>query len=323
MSALLEVKGLTVRFETKRGALTAAEDVSFSVPAGGTVGVVGESGSGKSVSVLSLLGLLPSAKVTGTATLDGRPLIGATEAELTKLRGDRVAMIFQDPMTSLDPSWRVGDQVAEPLRLHRGLDAKAARAKAVALLEAVGLPSPAELARAYPHHLSGGQRQRVMIAAALACEPALLIADEPTTALDVTVQAQVMELLARLQRERKMGLVLISHDLGLVSEVCEELVVMYAGQVVERGPTKRLLTAPRHPYVAGLLASTPTLEGSGRLKEIPGTVPDLRQPLPGCRFAERCPQAQPECTKNPIPLADDVRCIFPLSPAGERVGVRG
>ncbi len=317
MSALLEVNGLTVRFESKRGALTAAESVSFSVPAGGTVGIVGESGSGKSVSVLSLLGLLPGAKISGTATLEGKPLIGASEEELTKLRGDRVAMIFQDPMTSLDPSWRVGDQVAEPLRLHRGLDASAARTRAISLLEAVGLPSPAELARAYPHHLSGGQRQRVMIAAALACEPALLIADEPTTALDVTVQAQVMELLGRLQRERKMGLVLISHDLGLVSEVCEELVVMYAGQVVERGPTKRLLAAPKHPYVAGLLGSTPSLEGEGRLQEIKGTVPDLRVPPPGCRFAERCPRAQPSCSAAPVALTPheaggEFRCLFPL-----------
>ena len=317
MSALLEVNGLTVRFESKRGALTAAESVSFSVPAGGTVGIVGESGSGKSVSVLSLLGLLPGAKISGTATLEGKPLIGASEEELTKLRGDRVAMIFQDPMTSLDPSWRVGDQVAEPLRLHRGLDASAARTRAISLLEAVGLPSPAELARAYPHHLSGGQRQRVMIAAALACEPALLIADEPTTALDVTVQAQVMELLGRLQRERKMGLVLISHDLGLVSEVCEELVVMYAGQVVERGLTKRLLAAPKHPYVAGLLGSTPSLEGEGRLQEIKGTVPDLRVPPPGCRFAERCPRAQPSCSAAPVALTPheaggEFRCLFPL-----------
>ncbi len=312
MTALLEVSGLTVRFDSKRGPLTAAEDVSFSVPAGGTLGVVGESGSGKSVSVLALLGLLPTGKVKGSALLEGKQLIGASEVELTKLRGDRVAMIFQDPMTSLDPAWRVGDQVAEPLRLHRAMSAAEAGAKAVALLESVGLPSPGELARAYPHHLSGGQRQRVMIAAALACEPALLIADEPTTALDVTVQAQVMELLARLQHTRKMGLVLISHDLGLVSEVCSELVVMYAGQVVERGPTQRLLSAPRHPYVAGLLASTPTLEGVGRLQEIPGTVPDLRLPLIGCRFAQRCSRVQPKCTASAVPLVDDVRCLFPL-----------
>ncbi|MBX7096790.1 MAG: ABC transporter ATP-binding protein [Myxococcaceae bacterium] len=308
MSALLEVTGLTVRF----GALAAVEDVTFSVPEGGTVGLVGESGSGKSVTALAVMGLLDGASVEGAVRFQGEALLELPPRRLQALRGRSLAMVFQDPGASLNPAQRVLTQLAEPLRLHLRIPKADAEARAVSLLEAVGVGDAARRAKAYPHELSGGLQQRAMIAMALACGPALLIADEPTTALDVTVQAQVMALLRQVQAERRMGLLLISHDLGLVAESCAELVVLYAGQVVERGPTAEVLRAPRHPYTRGLLASTPTLEGQGRLEEIPGAVPELSAMPKGCRFAERCPQAQAACRAAPVPLDGGVRCLFPL-----------
>jgi peptide/nickel transport system ATP-binding protein len=294
-------------------ALTAVEGVSFEVPAGSAVGLVGESGSGKSVSVLAAMRLLPTARVSGRVEFTGRDVYALREPEMRALRGAELAMVFQDPMASLNPVMRIGEQVAEPLVLHKGFSWTQARARAVELLERVGVPAPAERARAYPFELSGGLRQRAVIAMALACEPKLLIADEPTTALDVTVQAQVMELLARQQAERQMALLLVSHDLSLVGDVCDSIVVMYAGQVVERGPAQRVLKTPRHPYTRGLLDSSPSLSADKQqLKEIPGVLPDLRSPPKGCRFADRCALAQERCRAEAPAFTHDARCHFPL-----------
>jgi oligopeptide/dipeptide ABC transporter ATP-binding protein len=320
--ALLEVLDLSATFATPSGPLRAVDGVSFAVRPGQAVGIVGESGSGKTVTALAVMGLLPGqCAVRGRVRLAGEDLLTLPAPRLRDLRGRRLAMVFQDPLAALDPSQRIGDQVAEPLRVHRRAPRSALRERAVALLEQVGLPAARERVDAYPHQLSGGMRQRVVIAAALACDPELVIADEPTTALDVTVQAQIMELLRRLQRERGMGLLLISHDLGLVAESCDELVVMYAGQVVERGPTAAVLEAPAHPYTAALLASTPVPgSGRGRLVELPGMVPDLAAPPPGCRFHDRCPFSQARC-RELAPAAPDPaarrghRCHFPLGGA--------
>jgi oligopeptide/dipeptide ABC transporter ATP-binding protein len=303
----LTLDQLSVTFPT----LTAVEQVSFDVPLGGAVGLVGESGSGKSVSVLAAMRLLPTARVSGRVLFEGRDVYALAEPQVRALRGAELAMVFQDPMASLNPVMRIGDQVAEPLVLHKGLSWSAARAKAVELLERVGVPAARDRARAYPFELSGGLRQRAVIAMALACEPKLLIADEPTTALDVTVQAQVMELLAREQQTRHMALLLVSHDLSLVGEVCDRVVVMYAGQVVERGEAQRVLKRPRHPYTRGLLDSSPAL-GSTKLKEIPGVLPDLRTPPKGCRFADRCGLAQERCRTEAPAFENDLRCHFPL-----------
>jgi peptide/nickel transport system ATP-binding protein len=305
----LSLNDVTVAFPS----LTAVEGVSFEVPAGSAVGLVGESGSGKSVSVLAAMRLLPTARVSGRVTFTGRDVYALKEPEMRALRGAELAMVFQDPMASLNPVIRIGEQVAEPLVLHKGLSWSQARARAIELLERVGVPAPAERARAYPFELSGGLRQRAVIAMALACEPKLLIADEPTTALDVTVQAQVMELLARQQAERQMALLLVSHDLSLVGDVCDSIVVMYAGQVVERGPAQRVLKTPRHPYTRGLLDSSPSLNGDKQqLKEIPGVLPDLRTPPKACRFADRCALAQERCRNEAPAFTNDARCHFPL-----------
>jgi oligopeptide/dipeptide ABC transporter ATP-binding protein len=303
----LTLDQLSVTFPT----LTAVEHVSFDVPLGGAVGLVGESGSGKSVSVLAAMRLLPTARVSGRVLFEGRDVYALAEPQVRALRGAELAMVFQDPMASLNPVMRIGEQVAEPLVLHKGLSWNAARAKAVELLERVGVPAARDRARAYPFELSGGLRQRAVIAMALACEPKLLIADEPTTALDVTVQAQVMELLAHEQQTRHMALLLVSHDLSLVGEVCDRVVVMYAGQVVERGEAQRVLKRPRHPYTRGLLDSSPAL-GSTKLKEIPGVLPDLRTPPKGCRFADRCALAQDRCRTEAPAFENDLRCHFPL-----------
>ena len=300
--------------------LRAVDDVSFAVPRGRTVGMVGESGSGKSVTALSLLGLLDArtASVAGRARLGPDDLLAMDAAALRSVRGRRVGMVFQDPAASLDPFWRVGSQIAEAIRLHERVSRAEARARALALLREVGIPAPEERLDAYPHQLSGGMRQRVMIAIALACRPELVIADEPTTALDVTIQAQILELLGRLRRERGTSLLLITHDLGLVAESCDDVVVLYAGRVVERGPAAEVLRAPLHPYTAGLLASTPVPgSGAGRLTEIPGTVPDLRALPAGCRFRDRCPGAQARCAdEEPALVAIGTRahrCHFPLA----------
>jgi oligopeptide/dipeptide ABC transporter ATP-binding protein len=324
-NAVLSIRELRVEFETDGGPLRAVDGVSFDLLPGQTLGVVGESGSGKTVTALSILGLLdsPSARLrTGEILYQGRDLLRLPEPELRALRGNRIAMVFQDPMTSLNPVYPVGEQIAEAVRAHaprqRGLR-KQARARAIELLGRVGIPAPEERARSYPHQLSGGMRQRVMIAMALACRPDVLIADEPTTALDVTVQAQILALLSQLRRELKMSMLLITHDLGVVAETCDRVVVLYAGQVIESAATRELFAGPRHPYTAGLLRSLPRPGADrSRLVEIPGMVPDLRAPPTGCRFADRCPRAKERCRAEAPPLfaeADrSVRCFFPETP---------
>jgi oligopeptide/dipeptide ABC transporter ATP-binding protein len=321
---LLEVRNLRTRFTIDERELYAADGVSFEIEAGRTLGIVGESGSGKSVTALSLLGLVrePGQVVGGEVLFDGRDLLKLPERELERVRGDRIAMIFQEPMTSLNPVMTCGDQVAEPLVIHRGTSWRDARAEAAELFRKVGIADPERRVREYPHQMSGGMRQRVMIAMALACRPQLLIADEPTTALDVTIQAQILELLATLQKELKMAMLLITHDLGVVAERCDEVVVMYAGQVVERAPARQLFTSPRHPYTAGLLGAIPALQpvkrGADRkLREIKGMVPPLHKLPPGCRFQDRCDLVEPRC-RDALPQLDSigsdrlVRCIKPV-----------
>ena len=316
---ILAVEELTVEFHSARGSFRAVEGISFALPAGKTVGVVGESGSGKSVTAMSILRLLDArtASVTGKVLLGGVDVLRLGAEELRKIRGAKIAMVFQDPSASLDPSWRIGRQIGEAIHAHRRVSRAEARAQAIALLRDVGIPAPEERIDAFPHELSGGMKQRAMIAIALACRPDVLIADEPTTALDVTIQAQILELLKKIQRERGLSIVLITHDLGLIAEAADEVVVMYAGRVVERGATAEVLRAPAHPYTAGLLASTP-LPGIAveRLREIPGVVPDLRALAPGCRFEARCPLAQELCRAEEPALvvlgARAHRCHFPL-----------
>jgi len=298
VSALLEVDSLTVTIETPTGPVTPVAEVSFEVQAGKTVGLVGESGSGKSVTALSLMRLHDEALTTlsGAVRFKGREVLHLPEPEFRALRGSQLAMIFQDPQASLNPALRIGVQVGEALAIHQRMGRAERHRRAVELLGDVGIASPAETVHAYPHQLSGGMRQRVIIAAALACAPQLVIADEPTTALDVTIQAQIMELLVSLQKSRGMGMLLISHDLGLIAESCDEVVVMYAGRTVERGPTRAVFDSPAHPYTAGLIASTPLLgREETRLREIPGVVPELRALPSGCRFRDRCPKAEANC----------------------------
>ncbi len=316
---LLSVRDLVVAFESDEGELRAVDGVSFDVPDGKTLGIVGESGSGKSVTALSIMRLLPTPPGRfdgGSILFEGKDVLALDERSVRKLRGSRVSMVFQEPMSSLNPVYTVGDQIGEALRVHQGLGRREARARAIEWMRKVGIPAPEERADAYPHELSGGMRQRVVIAMALACGPRLLIADEPTTALDVTVQAQILDLLAALQKDLGMSIVLITHDLGVVSEFADEIVVMYAGAVVERAPARRLFEAPLHPYTAGLLESLP---GYGenrrqrRLPTIPGTVPDLRTLPTGCRFRDRCPRAIDACADARPPLRRhgdrEVACI--------------
>jgi oligopeptide/dipeptide ABC transporter ATP-binding protein len=316
-TALLEVDGLTVEVPLAAGTATLVEDIAFSVARGRTVGLVGESGSGKSVTALAIQRLLGAgARTTGRVRLDDVDLLALPERAVRALRGSRIGMIFQDPMASLNPMYRVGAQIVEAIRLHEHVSRRDARARAAELLEQVGVPAPEQRLDAYPHELSGGLRQRVMIAIAIACNPALLVADEPTTALDVTIQAQVMDLLAALRAARGLSILLITHDLGLVAERCDDIVVMYAGQVVERGRAALVLVHPLHPYSAALVASTPRMSSSDQLVAIPGTVPDLRERPVGCRFAPRCPNEQARCTTEAPPLvqlgARAHRCHFPL-----------
>ncbi len=300
---LLSIRHLCTEFATDDGSLRAVDDVSFDLPPGGALGLVGESGCGKSVTSLSVLRLIqpPGRIVSGEIRFEGRDLLALSEREMRKVRGARIGMIFQEPMSSLNPVYTVGDQIAEVLTLHRDLSRRAAWARAVELLALVGIPSPGERASAYPHQLSGGMRQRVMIAMALACEPKLLIADEPTTALDVTIQAQIIELLRDLRARLGMAVLLITHDLGLVAEFAEDVVVMYAGRVVERAPVSELFADPRHPYTQGLLRSVPSYGdnlGARRLPTIPGMVPDLRKLPTGCRFRDRCDKAFVLCAEQ-------------------------
>jgi len=301
---LLRVRNLVTSFRTPTGVLRAVEDVSFDVPRAATVAIVGESGCGKSVTALSIMRLLASPPATidaGTIELDGRNLLALPEAEMRSVRGNLVSMVFQEPMTSLNPVYTAGFQIGEALRLHRKKSRRQARERAIELLARVGLPEPETSVDAYPHQLSGGQRQRVMIAMALACEPKLLVADEPTTALDVTIQAQILALLRNLQETLAMSLLLITHDLGVVAETASQVVVMYAGRVVETGPADALFAKPAHPYTRGLLDSVPRPDDPTapapreRLRAIEGIVPDLRALPPGCRFAARCPMRIEAC----------------------------
>ncbi len=295
---LLEIRGLDVGFRTSQGLVQAVNGLDLDVRAGEIVGLVGESGSGKSVTSRAIMGLLPRGTTTigGSIRLDGDELVGLPERAYRRVRGERVAMIFQDPMTALDPLYRAGEQVAEALRAHFGLRRDVARGRVRDLFVKVGLAEPDAILDAYPHQLSGGMRQRVMIAMALACEPGLLIADEPTTALDVTIQAQILELLRDLVQERGMALLFITHDLGVVHELCERAVVLYAGRVAETAATADLFVSPRHPYTAGLAASIPDITvRRRRLPQIPGTPPDPTALPAGCAFAPRCPAAIDRC----------------------------
>jgi peptide/nickel transport system ATP-binding protein len=297
-----------VAFEGDRGSLTeAVAGASFSLMPGRTLGIVGESGCGKSVTALSIMRLLPrvGTRISGSVVFEGRELTSLPERQMQDLRGNRLAMIFQEPMTSLNPSFTVGDQIGEALMRHRGLSAKAARAAAVDMLEHVRIPSPKERVDEYPHKLSGGMRQRVMIAMALVCKPALLIADEPTTALDVTIQAQILDLLAKLRHETGSAIILITHDLGVVAETCDDVAVMYAGEIVEQASAARIFSAPQHPYTVGLLGSIPLISTRReRLATISGSVPSLAGAFVGCRFSGRCPFADEHCRSQPPPLAD-------------------
>ena len=297
---LLSVRGLTTRFRTDRGVVTAVDDVSFDVAPGETVALVGESGSGKSVTALSVLRLIPTPPgqiAAGQVLFDGEDLLQLSERQMQAIRGNRIAMIFQEPMNSLNPSLTVGLQVAEPIHQHRGEPWSRALDAAKGLLQKVRIPDAENRLHTYPHQYSGGMRQRAMIAMALACRPRLIIADEPTTALDVTVQAQILDLLQDLTRETGAALVLITHDLGVVARYAQRVVVMYGGRVVEQAPARQLYRAPRHPYTRGLLASVPRLTGQAgvRLVPIDGSPPDLAALPPGCAFAPRCALALPAC----------------------------
>ena len=317
MSELLAVDKLRVTLNTARGPADALRGVSFTMQRGDTLGLIGESGCGKSITALALMGLLPEgARVSGSIRFEGRELADLPESEWCRLRGDRIGMVFQEPMSALNPLHSVGRQIGESLRLHRGIDARAARAEALRLLERVQLPQAAQRLDAYPHQLSGGQRQRVVIAIALACGPDLLIADEPTTALDVTIQREVLDLIDELVRDSGMGLLLISHDLGVMADRVQRMLVMYGGSVVESGPTERVFARRAHPYTRGLFAARPRLglPRGTRLATIAGRVPELADLPRGCPFAERCTLAAEACRaapppESPVEPGHAVRCL--------------
>jgi oligopeptide/dipeptide ABC transporter ATP-binding protein len=321
---VLDVRNLVTKFFTRAGVVHAVDDVSFQVGQGETLGIVGESGCGKSVTSLSIMRLIPSppGRITGGQMLldpgkEVKDLVKLSEGEMRQIRGNEIAMIFQDPMTSLNPVYTVGNQLMEPLQLHLGLDRKQAHDRALDLLKRVGIPAAEERINGYPHQFSGGMRQRVMIAMALACNPKVLIADEPTTALDVTIQAQILDLMVGLNRDFGTAIILITHDLGVVAEVCKRVNVMYAGKIVETGTATELFGNPQHPYTMGLLMSIPTLGESVKEQLVPigGLPPDLLAPPEGCRFRPRCPRAQAKCLDAP-PLMETApgqwaRCWFP------------
>lgn len=305
------VDNLTVAFPYRKSWLEAVRGVSFELRAGETLALVGESGSGKSVTSSAVMGLIdPPARVRAERLLfEGKAILGQPESEWRKLRGNKLSMIFQDPMTALNPVLKIGEQVMEPLLIHEGKDRTSARLEALAWLSRVGLPEPDRVFASYPHQLSGGMRQRVVIAMALCCRPSVVIADEPTTALDVTVQAQILQLLRSLQDEVGMAVLLITHDLGVVEEVAHRVAVCYSGQVVETASCEELFTNPRHPYTRGLLDSIPRLERPvGKLPSIPGTPPSLHEPLPGCPFQPRCSCRIEPCASQPSPVFEGVRC---------------
>ena len=308
MTSLIEIENLKVTFRGDRDRTThAVEAVSFDLAQGVTLGLVGESGCGKSVTALAIMGLLPkgSADVSGYVGFEGNNLLDLTNAAMRDLRGDRLAMIFQEPMTSLNPAYTIGEQIIETLVRHRAFTRTQARTRAIELLRDVRIPSPEMRVDEYPHKLSGGMRQRAMVAIALACDPQLLIADEPTTALDVTIQAQVLDLMRSLKEKTNAAIVLISHDLGVVAEICDEVAVMYAGEIVEHAPVDVLFKAPQHPYTIGLLASLPRLDRRVEtLATIEGSLPDMSEIPQGCRFAPRCPFASEACVSHPPPIVD-------------------
>lgn len=311
---ILEVKGLKTHFTTKRGVSKAVDGIDFTLHKGETLGIVGESGCGKSMTSLSILRLIPSppGKIAGGSVLfKGRDLVAMPEDEMRKIRGNEISMIFQEPMTSLNPVIPVGEQIAEALRLHQGLGKKAAWDKSVEMLKMVGIPSPEKRAKQEPFQLSGGMRQRVMIAMALACTPEVLIADEPTTALDVTIQAQILELIKELQTKIGMGVIMITHDLGVVAETCDKVAVMYAGNIVEHASTEQIFADPKHPYTQGLLNSLPKIhEDQEELITIDGNVPSPYNMPAGCRFASRCPYAEEICTAQQpdlISYSEDIK----------------
>ncbi len=318
--ALLEIDTLSVRFATNDGEVRAVNEVSLSLEAGDTLGIVGESGSGKSQLSFAIMGLLArSGRATGSVRFDGQEILNAPPRVLNRIRAEKIAMIFQDPMTSLNPYMRVSDQMAEVLTLHKGMSKRDAVAESVRMLDAVKIPDARGRVRLYPHEFSGGMRQRVMIAMALLCRPQLLIADEPTTALDVTVQAQIMTLLADLQREFGMAMILITHDLGVVAASCRQVAVLYGGRVRETGPVGPLFAAPAHPYTQGLLHAIPRIDQQGEeLAAIPGSPPNMTQPPAGCAFEPRCPYRREGCASQEPPLEgfapDRTRaCFAPLA----------
>lgn len=303
---LLDVQGLTTAFMTGRGEITAIEEVSFSLKEGEILGIVGESGSGKSVTALTIMGLLPRppARIAaGKVMFQGQDLTKLSAREMQRIRGPGIAMIFQEPMTSLNPVFSIGDQIMETIRAHENLPAAALRKRAIDMLDKVGIPSAARRLDDYPHQMSGGQRQRVMIAIALACNPKLLIADEPTTALDVTIQAQILDLLMDLRDEFRMAIMIITHNMGVIAETADRVLVMYAGRVIEEAPVARVFDHPVHPYTRGLLECVPSItEDRARLIAIPGTLPDPARRPPGCRYSVRCRYAQPSCSEALPPL---------------------
>ena len=303
---LLDVQGLTTAFMTGRGEITAIEEVSFSLKEGEILGIVGESGSGKSVTALTIMGLLPTppARIAaGKVLFQGQELTKLSSREMQRIRGPGIAMIFQEPMTSLNPVFSIGDQIMETIKAHENLPAAALRKRAIDMLDKVGIPSAARRLDDYPHQMSGGQRQRVMIAIALACNPKLLIADEPTTALDVTIQAQILDLLMDLRDEFRMAIMIITHNMGVIAETADRVLVMYAGRVIEEAPVAQVFDHPIHPYTRGLLECVPSItEDRARLIAIPGTLPDPARRPPGCRYSVRCRYAQPSCSESLPPL---------------------
>lgn len=319
---LLEVNDLRTVFDTSEGEIVAVDDVSFHIDEGEMIGIVGESGSGKSITSLSVMGLVPNPPGridNGEILFMGRDMRKYSESELTNIRGNEISMIFQEPMTSLNPAYTIGKQLDEAVLLHRSISKKEARQHSIQLLNIVGIPRSEQLVNEYPHKLSGGMRQRVMIAIAMACDPKLLIADEPTTALDVTIQAQILELMKKLQKEKGLSVMLITHDLGVVAETCERVIVMYAGQVVEKSSVKEIFLHPKHPYTIGLMQSIPKLsEEQEYLSSIPGQVAAPLELGEGCRFASRCYKAEKKCHEELPPLftAEEdsqhrYRCWFP------------
>lgn len=320
MPPILQIENLSTHFETARGSVKAVDGVDLRLNEGDTLGIVGESGCGKTVLALSILRLVPRPPgriVSGRILFEGQDLLALPEEQMRRVRGKRISMIFQEPMTSLNPVFRIGDQVAETLRLHEGLSARDAHERAVEMLRLVGIPAPEQRVRDYPHQMSGGMRQRVMIAMALSCRPRLMLADEPTTALDVTIQAQILELIQGLKQEVGTSVILITHDLGVIAEAAQHAAVMYAGWVVEQGPVGTIFSTPLHPYTVGLMHSIPRIGqghgGDGYLSVIPGTIPDLLELPSGCKFRDRCSRAMPVCAERQPELVEKtpghfVRC---------------